>query len=1677
MASRARRGKRGREDEVELDKEKTAAENVLEVLVNICKRNGGIADTKKVSYLQALVGLLQDMVSKDTTTDLGLRVKEIMLCLRIPLTSSSGNVRAGTLRALRYLVRSQQDVMAVTSVNMHLLLARILDLDLDNRSERVQAVKLARRLLTFGSTCFPSSLVKCLLAVVQRGGKEKSRDQLWRVSLAVLCELSCLNPDLFLSTGCARILSTALLDCGNMPRVSEAVVGCLMRLYSIPATRERAGLDLSIVVAPFTELNYVHSGLGKGEESKVECAATALLSLLRCWPGLVHLTSPVLHTRPLHSLLDMLYLPSYETRRTVLDLLYQSLSLQVPDWTDEFEVAMRTADPAAVKETWKLTEGFVAAEGKDLLPHLAKSRPNLVESHKALLLSCYLQCGLPAALITVIVTSDTVLSVRAAVLLGQFLHLVSTLLPHEIAATQNCLPQLASYIYTAGPDFSNVQANRALAAVTALQKLHNLKRRGSLPNSLLLEQVLEYSGHHQSGGFVGDRLKMPSSCPVSEQGCDMNNIKESGVVAQRDPQSWKWELILSALKWPSEALRKLEDSTCKLFIKKVTDFYLPSSNMFSRMELDSSRTRYLARVGQALLDFLLSSIPVGSGQVMDPEANQRIDSLLSDILTCIEEVIQSSSPHDCVFSPTRLINTACQLYFLFLGRLSRTETGRNCLDRHKTLARLTELLKVRHDIYLKLVVSCMDYRQDDWGSRTHLLTKALTTAPETGRVYSTRWLGVLARVGVPSIAVYGVELLVKQLKDESLTVASTALTILDEVCDDKMFLESLVSNSSLLLSTTGRAALDLLGDRGRLLLTRCVGSHTGLSLMSSNSWLVGEMAYWATTFNTRYVLLLETLISDGFSLHQRSEDGHGTYGRRTGDAHSIRDVFVPPHLYGQLAQTRPGLEMLLGESSFWSMVFRLQEVEMGRGLETGGEDDWLDAKAAIWGVAHVATSPTASLLLEQRGVIATLVNIAEQCPVLSIKGSAYYAMGLVATTRPGSTALGGKGWVTIRHGRGEHWPIATDWLGASDTMFPVSPSHLAPSPAQSDAWLEETAEPEPAIRGQTVDSKRGVRRDTDRESDTGTVVRPSPGKMSTKFSDKVSSWFRNSIDNGKSESSSNGQSGKSGRRNSEGSKGSSSGLASKLRQSFRDKRHRPRTVSAGSLPSKDITPLGSCNDQSDLDPLEVRFKRKLSFSGDEPDGDVYRPVQASPGDTLPGEMFQLDNIVEEPEKSDKVQGVGVLPRPSLSTSSSGISSGSTRQSTAAIAGQKLSPISSEPSMARVDLDQLDHATSQAINIGGQPVDIEAITPSGQSAGSCRSVPQLEHVDHSIVSIECDGSLEEPPPPSLADIPSEGVRGEGTLLGVIKQGTSVSSVSSIGSYTFQENPGYSSRHSRRRPQLSESEDGDPVTGTRPGVARQESYSRNTFPIRGRHKPHPVLETGRAVSVPPKIYPTLPRSDHSKEPSYWGLAYPLSHMVLYPTDHLTTSCPLTSLPGALGSLFQSGPTHNPSHCLGCYKLQVSARPRAASLTIGHHTKLPTTSTSSLPGSHQSPAPNRRSWVEQTQSDSTQLRLDQGNVSPTGHKEAVVEAMELICAMNNSVKSKQAEASLVKLQRKWPAIFTDLCFYSDVSNILGVYNFRLASRKFIQELFLDVQFSKMDDEAMHVLGLVAEGAQTDK
>lgn len=40
----------------------------------------------------------------------------------------------------------------------------------------------------------------------------------------------------------------------------------------------------------------------------------------------------------------------------------------------DFQCMFGIADPSEMRDCWKLSEGFVAEEGKTLLPHLAKTR-------------------------------------------------------------------------------------------------------------------------------------------------------------------------------------------------------------------------------------------------------------------------------------------------------------------------------------------------------------------------------------------------------------------------------------------------------------------------------------------------------------------------------------------------------------------------------------------------------------------------------------------------------------------------------------------------------------------------------------------------------------------------------------------------------------------------------------------------------------------------------------------------------------------------------------------------------------------------------------------------------------------------------------------------------------------------------------------------------------------------------------------------------------------------------------------------------------------------------------------------------------------------------------------------------------------------------------------------------
>ena len=157
--------------------------------------------------------------------------------------------------------------------------------------------------------------------------------------------------------------------------------------------------------------------------------------------------------------------------------------------------------------------------------------------------------------------------------------------------------------------------------------------------------------------------------------------------------------------------------------------------------------------------------------------------------------------------------------------------------------------------------------------------------------------------------------------------------------------------------------------------------------------------------------------------------------------------------------------------------------------------------------------------------------------------------------------------------------------------------------------------------------------------------------------------------------------------------------------------------------------------------------------------------------------------------------------------------------------------------------------------------------------------------------------------------------------------------------LQDNPGHATRTRKgRRPQLSESEDGDWAACTLPRPRPAPSSGQEA-------------SVGRSVSVPPRLPVTsLPRhkvgplslccqfatSDVQEATHYWGLAFPLDPRVLQPRPRPrppAAGAPAPPpLPLQLAALYTSSvQRHQPRSCLACCtQLRDTARPRASSLT---------------------------------------------------------------------------------------------------------------------------------------------------
>lgn len=145
------------------------------------------------------------------------------------------------------------------------------------------------------------------------------------------------------------------------------------------------------------------------------------------------------------------------------------------------------------------------------------------------------------------------------------------------------------------------------------------------------------------------------------------------------------------LSLQSNLIRKLDHTPTKCinkFLKRLVDFFKPSNNRFSHQDLVPGQAMpAYVNAGLDLIDVLLSSTEVSLLSSLcrstfitnvfrlQLECMRYITVYFSDISQHLLAVTTSSRAHDCLFSPQHMNNTMCQQYFLYIGRMCRTNKG------------------------------------------------------------------------------------------------------------------------------------------------------------------------------------------------------------------------------------------------------------------------------------------------------------------------------------------------------------------------------------------------------------------------------------------------------------------------------------------------------------------------------------------------------------------------------------------------------------------------------------------------------------------------------------------------------------------------------------------------------------------------------------------------------------------------------------------------------------------------------------------------------------------------------------------------------------------------------------------------------------------------------------------
>lgn len=616
--------------------------------------------------------------------------------------------------------------------------------------------------------------------------------------------------------------------------------------------------------------------------------------------------------------------------------------------------------------------------------------------YTAFVLQKFLEKGLANQIYDLLQNSHVHEAVRekARLLSGYILRLASALFPQSFQAEFLKFPQAFSdeiekakawqLPAVAGHIFQMDQALRAPARV-------------EIPKVQYLYEtpVQSYQQVLKLGQSSSVWIKMGSQM---DEASFKNLIIKTNVLSTKTYSRWDWDTLLELIQGPLHNPRRLDEAIRGTkFLKRLISFYRPFKYRYSSTRNLPQNEKY-TQVGSALIETLLDT----------PEGVRYLagNKLLRQIAECLAQLdptsgITSSEP---LFKAQRLKSTLSSGYFEMLGVLSRCSQGQQIMSQLKIFNMFYSICDTDRSDVIELFISSMDYTLN--GHPRLILAKALVIGSRMVRIFTTKFLQTLVKMSETDAQTeqeqtqeqqfWVIELLVAQLFDSDIGVVKMAIKSLEALCQNVDNLDHLISL---------KPSLYHLGSLGEPIYTMFLSRPLGYDCLMNYDFVLHEMDHWVHGYNEKYVYEVENYLQT----HNVRWPHH--------DIDSDR-LHPPKHFFGELVLTEQGCKLLIqGKyvSQFAQYIFEHSDMT---------EPEIVDKlKGYLWALGHIGSKPLGASLINM-DIVQSICDIFLNSQIYSLRGTAFYVLGLIAHTFEGAEFLNQTGWSTTCNAFGNDVGIA-----------------------------------------------------------------------------------------------------------------------------------------------------------------------------------------------------------------------------------------------------------------------------------------------------------------------------------------------------------------------------------------------------------------------------------------------------------------------------------------------------------------------------------------------------------------------------------------------------------------------------------------------------------------------------